>query len=83
MMRELTVAERRFVYRDYCCCFCGKALFDGPRGGAGINMVCALGCGAVVNVIQREYRDRYGEGVAFFGQVIEEPNEPFVRVKLE
>jgi DNA-directed RNA polymerase subunit RPC12/RpoP len=76
MIRNLTDDERAFIYRDYCCSFCGATLVDGPQGGGGINMLCSA-CGAIFNLIHRRYKERYGEQISFFGQLIEPPTRPY------
>ena len=74
-MRKMSDEERAVTYQapDYRCCFCRGDLQPGPRGGASINMTCA-DCGAVLNLIAPEYRERYGEGIQFFGEVVREPS---------
>lgn len=78
-MREMTQEERLFAYSapDYRCCFCGTVgLTEGPRGGMSMNRGC-VGCGARFNLVHPSARERYGEGIAMFGQVIENPKRPY------
>lgn len=82
--RNMTDAERVFAYGTlgYRCIFCGKdGLADGPRGGMSMNMKCEK-CGAVLNLIAPHYRKLYGDGIAFFGQVIHLPTEAYEPIPL-
>jgi hypothetical protein len=67
-MRELTDAELASFEIGQCpFCHC-RTFYDGPRGGASQNIMCA-GCGSIFNLPDRLHYP------PFMGQLIERGNK--------
>jgi len=77
VFRDLTDAERRSIFLEMRCPFCGTPGFvPGPRGGASRNLFCKC-CGAGFNVPAPEYWD--GKTAFPWGQLIREPLAALLR----